>query len=480
MVEISDIVDRESLEDWLFEQPEAQAVSFQIAHRAAMRVLPLVWAWFEGATREPDLTALPVLRACLTSGVVCYAGTPEVEAVADSAARSAQQSAPAPADFAAGSAAGTAALSAAHSAGYAAVWASIRADGTAWLQDRHLQAVGIWTTENPDATQTWQALKSDLQSRSQGSEATARGAPDIDRSFWIDWYERALNGTENRWDMLTEIALIDDEDWRSDPADVMDQIYSIQEKYATAATPYGEHLDVNPETSKVRSTPLSQLPQTQSADIGDRLQDALAIIPVDDPAANAQYASLAPDIAYLRDGAGKYLSRPTRLYDVIVAVTKRLEHRITVGDCPTPDQDVLIGAFRSEMLAVMDDLRNFDPEVRNVVETRQIGKADAATPQDTETLANAATDLVLASEGDLEEGWRDDAAALRDPMATPEETRQAVFRISSRIIRVIGLCYDTGRKGLSEAADVSKDVGAVVKNSAYVAMAYKVALALFS
>ncbi len=82
MVEISEISDRDSLQEWLealpFDEDEKHRIAGTIAHRAAMRVLPIYWRWVNASTyaRGRDLTALPVLRAGLISGVASLAPTP--------------------------------------------------------------------------------------------------------------------------------------------------------------------------------------------------------------------------------------------------------------------------------------------------------------------------------------------------------------------------------------------------------------------
>lgn len=63
MVEIADIEDRDSLWGWLEDQP--REVSVWIAHRSAMRLLPLWWDFVQrpADAKKGDLTALPVLRS---------------------------------------------------------------------------------------------------------------------------------------------------------------------------------------------------------------------------------------------------------------------------------------------------------------------------------------------------------------------------------------------------------------------------------
>ena len=70
MVEIADIEDNESLKAWLKTWPgDADArrqVAVQIAHRAAMRVLPIYWLWsFADQARELGTTALPCICAAV-------------------------------------------------------------------------------------------------------------------------------------------------------------------------------------------------------------------------------------------------------------------------------------------------------------------------------------------------------------------------------------------------------------------------------
>ena len=69
-MDVSEIVDPDSLEAWLnslprgtdAEKAEAHRWAVLIAHRAAMRVLPLFWHWsLTNEARKDDLTAIPVL-----------------------------------------------------------------------------------------------------------------------------------------------------------------------------------------------------------------------------------------------------------------------------------------------------------------------------------------------------------------------------------------------------------------------------------
>ena len=69
-------------------EEEGRRLAVSIAHRAAMRVLPLVWDWAATSeyARKRDLTSLPVLQASLISGVAGTWPTPLIKEAAAIAA----------------------------------------------------------------------------------------------------------------------------------------------------------------------------------------------------------------------------------------------------------------------------------------------------------------------------------------------------------------------------------------------------------
>ncbi len=215
MTEIADIQDRDSLQAWLEKTNQSRAACVWIAHRAAMRVLPVYWHWIatSGVARERELTVLPVLRASLLSGVAEVVPTPESSAArADTAAHAANVAADAAARAAADAAAFAAfavraapnaanAAHAAHAAADAAADAANAADAALkadcqTLADRDgippQSTPSLWPSEkNPFETE-WTVV------------ANTRPA---NWGFWVTWYTRALQGTETRWDLLERIAL---------------------------------------------------------------------------------------------------------------------------------------------------------------------------------------------------------------------------------------------------------------------------------
>lgn len=188
---IEEIVDRESLEAWLLEQP--REVSVRIAHRVTMRVLPTFWQWVSLQSKR-DLTALPVLRSNLISGVACIVPTPEIRNAT------------------------AAATAAAFASITATMWREVQQDCHDLVANNPPAVWPLWQEgDHPDAD-LWAGLKGSLGE---------------DWAFWRDWYQDALDGVAPDWEMLEEIALIDPDIWEQGPEVVNALIAEIVEKHKT-------------------------------------------------------------------------------------------------------------------------------------------------------------------------------------------------------------------------------------------------------
>jgi len=251
MARWEDIHDRETLKAWLVGRPREVAAA--IAARAALRVMPL-WAEFcvTDAARKRDLTPLPVLRSCLISSVAAVSPTDEIRAASAAASASAAfaDAAYASAAFAAADAAAYAAAAdasyaaAAADASYAAyadaasyaaanaVWTAVQNDCAA-LRDTGLSApVPLWHEGQGPFQSEWITLKRSLPRSPAGArDETARAPVAEDWTFWIKWYDAALEGRPLNPAMLEEIALIPESAWKKGPAVVNPLIAVIEEKY---------------------------------------------------------------------------------------------------------------------------------------------------------------------------------------------------------------------------------------------------------
>ncbi|GAA0294729.1 hypothetical protein [Rhodovulum strictum] len=240
MVEIAEIRDEESFKAWLEQEDLPKDALVALAHRAAMRVLPIWWAQVHAAewVRQRELTALPSLRCALISGLTTLGATPEIRASAAADAAHAYPYPAAAADVAAeaatsavaaalttvrtvantAAAAGAAAVATAHAADAAAdAWTALREDCAARADVPRLMATPLWHEAERPFDGIWHSVRTQYP-------------PDGDHpwAFWIDWYQRALDGTETRWDLLRKIALIDNAIWEAGPEAVAAEIVRLQ------------------------------------------------------------------------------------------------------------------------------------------------------------------------------------------------------------------------------------------------------------
>ncbi|MFT4715118.1 MAG: hypothetical protein ACI932_000293 [Paracoccaceae bacterium] len=211
MVEIADIKDRETLEAWLNGLPTGRlyGIANVIAARSAWRMVPH-WHWYfdneHTKSAAPDY-ALALFRCTLTSAVAAVTPTADVKAAGLSAAAAAASAAASTADL----------------------WPIIRQDCQASVSaqgDEYQDALSasLWqqATLDPFADE-WTALTTALQTDGPHWQ------------FWIDLYERFLRGQAQNWDMLLEIVLLPEEDWKAGPEHLNGLIAGIVERYSSEA-----------------------------------------------------------------------------------------------------------------------------------------------------------------------------------------------------------------------------------------------------
>ncbi len=228
-----------------------------------MRALPDFWYWTLTSTRaqEEKVSALPVLRASLIAEVISYSDEinikPDLEKCAFDAAQLANASGEvakshtdifsyqdffslkdaflvdegkaAATAFAANSALVAEPMMVSFSADsdlvYNGFWNLIRAD----VSDFHVGGVsirkGLWQRELNPFSERWTKIK---RLCDDGS---------ADWSFWIKWYDAALNGEPLSYEMLERIALIPRKDWEKGPAHLNELIAKIEREFETTQTP---------------------------------------------------------------------------------------------------------------------------------------------------------------------------------------------------------------------------------------------------
>jgi hypothetical protein len=109
-------------------------------------------------------------------------------------------------------------------AAYEDVWSETRRDANLFQGTQLTGGLSLWPDNVPPAILfPWQRVREAL------SKQIRLG--DTGWQFWIDWYEAQLTGADQNWEMLKEIVLIPDEDWKQGAAHVNAMIAEIVEKY---------------------------------------------------------------------------------------------------------------------------------------------------------------------------------------------------------------------------------------------------------
>jgi hypothetical protein len=243
-VEVEGIKDQESLRAWLESLPKLTEAEHElvrcwavaIAHRAAMRVLPVFWnSRLAYEARKRDLKIDTILIANLFCSFLASSKYPTFNKMSFSVATRAGAEAfafdgGADAAFSATYAISAnyfgpehAALSAEYAAdAYAlacgtskeAVWHSIRADCIALCSGGALETTPLWMGHNP-LRDLWFDLRPKVLSHKE------------DWHFWVEWYDNALYGRPQDTNILTKIALINQSDWDKSPEHINALIQQI-------------------------------------------------------------------------------------------------------------------------------------------------------------------------------------------------------------------------------------------------------------
>ena len=264
MVEITDIIDRDSYREWLEEADLPRDVLVALAFRSAARVLPIWWAatLTNARLRDSGLTALPILRSLLTSLSFAVAEDTDVKSRLTDAAYGASAAASSIASSAASASLSDSSHSDADSgaAAFAAYAASDTVSDTASAVSAASAASAAASADT--AAALWSGLRQDLvelgtvdqilsrplrmsnspnddlQSIWQSVNATLEDSRDDSWRFWLDWYERILHGEEDRRTLLIDIALSEDIDW-SDTTAALQQINKLADGYISNPAEYG-------------------------------------------------------------------------------------------------------------------------------------------------------------------------------------------------------------------------------------------------
>ncbi|MGR3661078.1 MAG: hypothetical protein ACU0CA_07815 [Paracoccaceae bacterium] len=322
-------------------------------------------------------------------------------------------------------------------------WLEAAEDSVSVINGNVPRARKLWSSGNLFEPDPWPDTRTAWQDAGPGWK------------FWINWYESILDGPQMNPNMLQEIALIAPEDWDKGADHVNEIIAGIRLEYAELATSNAEDIEINPETGKLRAIARSSLPADHLAEAMDKLRDANGIF-VGEGGANDMYASLLPERQIVDDAIERYSQRPMRLYDACRRASRRVQDKVTSGDCP--DNDALINDYTRQLDEVAVDIRGFDEVVKDVTATRVLEAMKELPEEAFADFVQAADEVAESSEGYLAEELPVEARKAIDSELSEIERKEALNASTGRMIRAL----KAGRKHLTSTAGVVKDIRIVV------------------
>ncbi len=306
-----------------------------------------------------------------------------------------------------------------------------------------------------------------------------------DWSFWINWYQDALDGRAPDWDMLYEIALIPDEDWKKGPARVNFLIGEIQAKYLSAFTPLAERIEFDPPVAKFHAIPQEptkpDLLAATLSQVEDAMEDALA-----DTGNGLREDSR--EVRVLNRTILRHSNDPQRIEMDFTSVAIGLRRQIEeTQELPNSEGNLAL------LEAVEEGARAIRATHPDVAENRMIlaGQVLRELPNEDIAVLDEAKDvLVVISEGVMAEDFAEDIPQLINdallPLpngAPPLPAMDPAVRVFGRVSRMAMMMQKSGE--IVETIHNSKGYKALgivargVKITAYLYFLVSIGLRLF-
>lgn len=494
MLQASAIKDGDALKIWLDGQPSETRQRFGviIAHRAAIRVFPVfaqelhenrgnsfVWtalpmlrvslilATYIGnppptirnaalsaasalqrmgdhttlaplapAARSPILSAVAAVRAAAHSdrSVAALAASRSASHAADAA-----RYAPVPSSIGAvGPLISLPNLAAAHSTAASAAWREIQDDIAMLAGHRPPERSALWS-DTPDFFRRAWAVAREWLSASPGHD------------FWIRWYEAALEGRpltgdwDSHWQLLSDIALLPDEDWAKGAEHIAARIEDIEARYEKSdaqrladALPLAEAIEVNPETGLFRAVPITLQNAPLIGSLLARVQDTLD----DAVRGNNGLGQDAREVRVITRVTSRYGNDPQRIELDFTGLAVGLRRQFEVEDLPrSEDNMALLDAIEEGVRAI----RATHPEVaanRNLLAAQAMTEL---TEEDRQILEEALPKLRAISDPPLSQEWAEDIPEIiapRLPVANRDDpggsapALPGAVRVFSRVAKI--------------------------------------------
>ncbi|WP_162617167.1 hypothetical protein [Litorivita pollutaquae] len=490
MVEILDIVDAKSLEAWLVGRPDDWA--WQIARRAALRIVPAWWASCIDPQGDYDAAfLLPVLNVALIGSPATRVnfGAEYFDRVANAALRVDK--------LAEENKVSDVKLTSAAKAISATIFSDASLMGVEhfskivdhavvaiklfYADDTHVSDRVHWRVVQNDChilvnegelpqfplffdvdafVERWTTLKSLMPVWQDNTHESHRTPPKEDWSFWVRWCDDLIAGKPISADLVMAIiSELTDEDWQAGSRRVNARIAAIESRFAAAASYNSERLERDAQDGLVRTVVETTLPADGLVMARDRMRDAvewLRGLPVSGNMCLADI--LADELSEVDSYLHRYADVPLRLYEVCLDTKLAIEARQREGE--VPEHDSRVARFLRQLDRSSSDIWAEDEQVARTLRQRSSIKFNRMNEAEKERLVQVTHMARGESKPDLSEELAEDLANARDDKLDEKIRDDSRYRLGSRLLRFRQLNRDEVVKAADDVSKLGKGAGA--------------------
>ena len=448
MVEVTDINDEASFDEWIMERPQYELDA--VVNRAALRVLPTFLYWFFVETEKDQSVTRPI--SVLWQSLFSYAisncssrkyPTPLPDIGYTTKQKEIKLSEPPglwsvdPTEEAAQYSSSAAFVSrslpidisypqlAIESAMDMDMWAYVQSDCKDLDKGILLNRKRLWGGSSNPLLGMWAITKAQLQEVEE------------DWSFWVRWYDSVLAGQPLSCDMLFEILRVPSEDWRKESTHVNGLIAAIEEEFLSKSTPQAERVELNPETSRFRVVPERMSQKALYSNILETIIDGMSDLR-SNPAFDNALSAISPVFETILDRTfTKYSESPQRVHDDFIKARKRIQKLVDVGEL-SPNDEVL--EFIEDLDRSAAHIRANMPQVRESMAALANLRLAEASEEQLEAIDAGVEAFADISEPELAEQIREDSMSLLNASrdipagAPPVQAPDEAARLASRMI----------------------------------------------
>lgn len=286
-------------------------------------------------------------------------------------------------------------------------------------------------------------------------------------NFWKRWHDDILNGNQVDWDLLENVAVIPDEDWKKGPEWVAGKIAEIERNFLSKRAPLAETIEFNPETNKFHAIPLDVAKPDLVAATLSQLSDAL-----EDVLANPSngLTSKSREVRVAQRTLNKYADDPQQVELNLVSVAVGLRRQLfDTAELPETEENLaLLQTAEDGAVAI----RATHPAVAENREILAQQKFVELSDADKAVLGAAIEPLLLLSEWQIADDFAEDIPALLNTSVGPSgdyaPPLPGVTRTFGRIARI---SEHAERSGIIEKLEKSRAVRATLMASGFSSLA---------